>query len=275
MSPPLPPHSFYLVSYPRSGNTWLINCLAMLLGAVKGEAYTQEKSYTEHHGELGPDFNFRCEPRVRPDQPICIKSHDDLVTFATRHPPGPVVYIARDARDCLLSYYFFQQAYPTLHAEVVSYTRIAGQKVLISRGGVDPVFEEESFANFLRTEAPLWAAHVESARCDATVCFTTYEQLKADFHPTLARVAGFLNMPPACTSAEVEKVYHSGFAQVFTGSTRDFFRRGQVGDWKNWFSAAHARLVDDLVGPDLLKLGFETNPGWAAHFVPAKKPATP
>ena len=268
MSPVLPPNSFYLVSYPRSGNTWLINCLSMLLDGVKGEAYTQEKTYTEHHGELGPDFNFRCEPRRRPDQPICIKSHDDLVTFATRHPPGPIVYIARDARDCLLSFYFFQQAYPTLNAEVVSYTRIAGQEVLISRGGVDPVFEDESFANFLRREAPLWLAHVESARRDASVCFTSYEQMKSGFHPTLARIAAFLKIPCACPSAEVEKVYHTGFAQVFTGSTRDFFRRGQVGDWKNWYSLDHARVVDDLIGPGLLELGFERDPEWARHYTP-------
>src|SRR5882757_7481413 len=95
----LPPNSFYVVSYPRSGNTWLINCLTMLLDGVRGEAYTPFKLYTELHGSPAEGFHFWCEPRQRPDQPICVKSHDDLQAFRERHPPAPVIYIARDPRD--------------------------------------------------------------------------------------------------------------------------------------------------------------------------------
>ena len=266
MPTPLPPNSFYLVSYPRSGNTWLINCLTMLLDGVRGEAYTPFKLYTELHGTPGPDFHFWCEPRRRPDQPVCIKSHDDLAAFRRRHPPGRVIYIARDARDSLLSYYFFQQAYA--RGEELGTQRIQGTEVLTSRGAAEPAFDPDGFADFLRREAPAWAAHVASARGAAGVCFLTYEDLMREFEPSLRRALAHLGLPAVRTYAETGQVYHTGFGAVFAGNNRDFFRRGQIGDWKNWFTAGHARLLEDLIGPELRALGFESDPAWAGKYAP-------
>ena len=268
MSSLLPPNSFYVVSYPRSGNTWLINCLTMLLGGVRGEAYTPFKLYTELHGPAGPDFHFWCEPRTRPGQPICVKSHDDLVTFRRRHPPGPVIYIARDARDALLSYYFFRQAYA--QGEELGTKRIQGTEVLTSRGAAEPTFEPGDFTRFLEREAPVWAAHVASARRDPAVCFLTYENLMRDFEPSLHRALAHLGLAPVRSYAETAQVYHTGFGAVFAGNNRDFFRRGQIGDWQNWFEPSHARTLDRLIGAELRALGFEADPGWAAHYQPAR-----
>ncbi len=265
MPPPLPPNAFYLLSYPRSGNTWLLNSLTLLFDCVGGEAYTQDKLYTEHHGELGEPFNFRCAPRRSPDQPICIKSHADMAAYRQGFPPGPVVYVCRDGRDALLSYYFFCQAYPTLHAEQVSVTSIHGTEVQLSRGGCDPVFRADEFADFLRREAPIWASHVRQARQDPGISFVTYEALKADYIGSLNRIIAYLGLPVAKSCAEVEKVYCSGFSKVFSGNTRDYFRRGQVGDWKNWYQPDDVRLLDQLIGRELQELGFETDSKWADH----------
>lgn len=269
MPPVLPPNSFYVVSYPRSGNTWLVNCLAMLLDAVPGEAYTPFKLYTELHGSPEAGFHFWCEPRKRPDQPVCIKSHDDMVAFRGRHPPAPVVYIARDARDSLLSYYFFSQAYAA--GEELGTRRISGTDVLISRGGGEPKFDAADFSAFLRKEAPAWAAHVASARQDPQVCFLTYEDLQREFEPTLRRVVEHLRLPLRQSYEATNGVYHTGFKAVFAGNNRDFFRRGQAGDWKNWYDAGHARLLDELIGPRLLALGFEQDPAWALHYAPSRR----
>lgn len=269
----LPPNAFYVVSYPRSGNTWLINCLTMLLDGVRGEAYTPFKLYTELHGTPGPDFHFWCEPRRRPDQPVCVKSHDELATFRRRHPPGDIIYIARDARDSLLSFYFFQQAYA--QGEELGSRRIQGTEVLTSRGGAEPAFNAEEFMQFIRREAPRWAAHVASARAAADVCFLTYEDLMRDFEPSLRRALAHLRQAPVRSYEETRQVYHTGFGAVFAGNNRDFFRRGQIGDWRNWFEPGHARLLDELIGPELRAFGFESDPAWAAGYVPARTPSSP
>jgi len=273
MSSLLPRNAFYVVSYPRSGNTWLINCLTMLLDGVRGEAYTPFKLYTELHGSPDQGFHFWCEPRQRADQPICVKSHDDLPAFRRRHPPGAVVYIARDARDSLLSYYFFRQAYAK--AEELETKRIHGTEVLISRGASEPVFNPRDFTEFLRQEAPAWAAHVASAKQDGDLCFLTYEELMRDFERCLQQALAHIRQEAVQSYAETKKVYHTGFGAVFAGNNRDFFRRGQVGDWRNWYEPAHARLVDELIGPDLLALGFEQDPAWAAHYRPTRPAAQP
>lgn len=269
MPSPLPPNSYYVISYPRSGNTWLINCLTLLLDGVRGEAYTPFKLYTELHGTPGPDFHFWCEPRQRPDQPVCIKSHDDWNAFQARHPAAPVVYIARDGRDSLLSYYFFQQAYA--QGEQLETKKIAGTGVLISRGANEPSFDAAGFSRFLRAEAPAWAAHVRSGRdAGGRLCYLTYEELMQDFEGTLARVAAHLGLPLARSYAEAAKVYHAGFGAVFSGNNRDFFRRGKIGDWKNWFQPEHALLLEELIGRELREFGFESDPNWARqHLAPA------
>jgi hypothetical protein len=270
MAAVLPPHSFYVVSYPRSGNTWLINCLTMLLDAVRGQSYTPFKLYTELHGNPDPGFHFWCEPRQRPDQPICVKSHDNLPAFRLRHPPSPIVYIARDARDCLLSYYFFQQAFPSAEKEELSNLHIHGTDILISRGGCDPVFRPDDFSDFIRQEAPIWAAHVTSARQSNDVYFVTYEGLTMDFESSLRGVVDYLKLPIVRSYADTQNVYHAGFKAVFSGNNRDFFRSGRIGDWKNWYDPRHARLLDDLIGKDLLDLGFEQDPEWAANYTPVR-----
>ncbi|MBX3750704.1 MAG: sulfotransferase domain-containing protein [Opitutaceae bacterium] len=273
MAEVLPPNTFYVVSYPRSGNTWLINCLVMQLDGVRGEDFPYQLN-TEAHGSPESGFQFWCEPRRRPDQPICLKSHDAIPLFRQRHPPAPIVYIARDPRDSLLSYYFFQQAYPSLTKEEISTTQIHGTQVILSRGSHDPVFRPDEFADFLRRETPAWVQHVTTAHTDRDLAFLTYEELTRDFAGTLRRATDHVRIPVIRTSEEVAKVYHTGFGAVFSGNNRDFFRRGQIGDWKNWYDPAHARIVAELAGRTLFDLAFETDPGWAdRHQGPAARPS--
>ena len=272
MSSLLPRNAFYVVSYPRSGNTWLINCLTMLLDGVRGEAFTPFRLYTELHGSPDRGFHFWCEPRQRSDQPICVKSHDDLPAFRRRHPPGAVVYIARDARDSLLSDYFFRQAYA--RAEELDTQRIHGTEILISRGASEPVFNPQRFTEFLRQEAPRLGGPRQVRQAGRRPLLPHLRRTDAEFRTQPAALA-HIGQEAVQSHEETKKVYHTGFGAVFTGNNRDFFRRGQVGDWKNWYEPAHARLLDELIGPDLLAQGFEQDPAWAASFRPVRPAAQP
>lgn len=42
-----------------------------------------------------------------------------------------------------------------------------------------------------------------------------------------------------------------------------FFRKGIVGDWRNYFTEEHVSLVKELVGDELVSLGYESNQSWA------------
>ena len=43
------------------------------------------------------------------------------------------------------------------------------------------------------------------------------------------------------------------------GST---FRKGQIGGWSEVFLPEHVQAAKEVVGPLLVKLGYETNPDW-------------
>jgi hypothetical protein len=40
------------------------------------------------------------------------------------------------------------------------------------------------------------------------------------------------------------------------------FRKGQIGGWREEFSAEHARAVEEVLGPLLVELGYEAGPNW-------------
>jgi hypothetical protein len=44
-----------------------------------------------------------------------------------------------------------------------------------------------------------------------------------------------------------------------TGRT---FRKGQIGGWRSEFLPEHERAVNEVMGPLLLELGYETDPNW-------------
>lgn len=88
------PDDVYLVSYPRSGNTWTRFLLANLLNADDPASFSNiESRVAEIY--IHPDHELR---RLR--RPRLLKSHEAF------HPGYPrIIYIVRDPRDVAVSFY--------------------------------------------------------------------------------------------------------------------------------------------------------------------------
>lgn len=93
---PLFPDDTLLVSFPRSGNTWLRFLIAGLVFPDRSPSFTN----VEHTIPDSIVLNRRQLARI--PRPRIIKSHE---YFDPRYPR--VIYIVRDPRDVLLSYYNF------------------------------------------------------------------------------------------------------------------------------------------------------------------------
>jgi Sulfotransferase domain len=90
----------FLVSYPRSGNTWTRFLIANLLHPNKSVSFAN----IEH---LIPDCEAMSSRYLkRLSSPRVIKSHEYF-----DHRYKKVVYIVRDPRDVVLSYHSFQRKY--------------------------------------------------------------------------------------------------------------------------------------------------------------------
>ncbi len=93
----------YLVGHPKSGNTWLAYMLGIILNAEKDDEVTlssvsQFVPNIHNHDEKIAQFNHLAAPRVfRNESPV----------FADLYPK--TIYIVRDPRAVLLSYYHHSQ----------------------------------------------------------------------------------------------------------------------------------------------------------------------
>lgn len=252
----LPQHAFYLVSYPRSGNTWLLNSLVMLFGAIRSEARSSFRHYPYSYGTPGHNhFFLRAEDPLDMSRPLVIKSHEVREVYQRLYPKRKCLYLYRDPRDTLLSYYFYMKAFGA--DDDVVFERIGSEAVLTAKTEQSVSFDREEFTEFLKKHAPEWAMHVEAWRAPDDVFTLSYEQLHHHFLDKLAAIATHLDIRPVVSPADVEKEYVHRFRQFLTGDTRHFFRKGIVGDWRNCFSDEHTNIVAEAAGDLLVRLGYE------------------
>ena len=86
----------FIVSYPKSGNTWLRFIIANML--------TKELVTMKNIDEFVPDiYNFKKQINAK-GEPRFIKTHN---VNLKQYPK--TIYIHRDYRDVLVSYYHFQK----------------------------------------------------------------------------------------------------------------------------------------------------------------------
>lgn len=89
------PDDVFLVSYPKSGNTWLKFIFASYIKK-------REVDFNEVHG-IVPEYETQNKKLYHiPIRPRIIKSHS---TYNEKFPR--VLYIIRDGRDVLVSYFFY------------------------------------------------------------------------------------------------------------------------------------------------------------------------
>ncbi|MGC9453705.1 MAG: sulfotransferase domain-containing protein [Phycisphaerae bacterium] len=235
------PRDVFVVSYPRSGNTWVRFLLANLLRARDGKPvdfYTLPLYVPDLHIEEHRDIVRRMEP------PRLLKTHDLPAGYMRR-----VIYLLRDGRDVAVSHYVY----------------------LKSLGRFDG-----SFMEYL--ESPRgprrWARHVSEwldARDDRALLVVRYEDLKSETAGQLRRMAQFAGLPADTEDIEraVERSNFESMRKLQDTNGRPYsnsgqlqqVRKGTAGQWRDWFDDAHIEVFNRCAGDVLRKLGYEDNAG--------------
>jgi hypothetical protein len=235
----------FIVSYPKSGNTWVRFLVGNLLDPERAVTFANLESripdiYTRRHRNL-----------LRSPNPRYLKSHEP---FDPRY--RTVIYIVRDPRDIVLSYYNHQ----------IKFGKVPG----------DFPFDEFTRRFVKGTVAPYgsWSEHVGSwlgAR-RGTEGFLTlrYEDLSVDPLNEVARVASFLKLDvkegdvaTAVQFSSIERLRelerkHAN-QWVSTSGTRtdmSFFRRGKVGAWQKELPQNLQRLIQVAWSDCMRTLGY-------------------
>lgn len=92
----------YLVSFPRSGNTW-VRCMVTTL--LCGVQVTPELIQAVVPDVYVSHLTNTPKPRIRP---LVIKTHAPYIDLSAR-----VIYLVRDGREALKSYYIYAKNFPS------------------------------------------------------------------------------------------------------------------------------------------------------------------
>ena len=217
------PDDTFLVSFPRSGNTWTRFLVCNLINPDNPVTFAQLESRIPEIYYV-PDRRLRAFPRPR-----VIKSHE---CFDPRYPR--VIYIVRDPRDVLISYYEFQ-----LKRRVIS----------------DACSIEEFLPRFMLSEIEpktgCWRDHVVSWTAtrggSRNFLLLRYEDMLSDTPAEATKIAAFLGLDSgaeriaravALSSADrmrkLEKEESKKWsATKKTRQDKPFVRKAESGGWKS------------------------------------------
>lgn len=230
------PRDVFVVSYPRSGSTWVRFLLANL---TRGD---DEPVNFRTLGRYVPDLHIADQWDIirATDPPRLLKTHD-LPKRRFRR----VIYVLRDGRDVAVSHYLY----------------------LCGLGRFDGSFEQFLAAD--KVGPAQWAEHVRAwldARGRRDLLTVRYEDLLADTAGELRRMADFAGL--TCeTDRLTDAVEQSSFAtmrklQDTSGRPYDnaegleHVRRGTAGQWRAWFDQSLLRLFDSRVGEVMRTVGY-------------------
>ena len=242
------PDDTFIVSYPRSGNTWTRFLVANLLHPEEPATFLNIEKWV-------PDSEAQSSRYLkRIPRPRFIKSHQYF-----DHRFKRVFYVVRDPRDVALSYYNFQRKYRQIHDQYPLTTYVgdfvAGR--LISAGW------------------GTWAENVGSwisARSgQSSFLLLRYEDMIANIELELQKIASFLGIEATPevlgetvqrSSAEclrsLERVQSNQWV-----STKDkrpdipFVRSALVGDFRTKLPESAIAEIEAAWAPLMLTLGYE------------------
>lgn len=210
------PDDTFLVSYPRSGNTWTRFLIANLV-------YPAETVTFANIERLIPDASSQSNRAMKQTlRPRIIKTHQ---YFDPRYPR--VLYIVRDPRDLVLSYYSFQR----------KYRQIADDYPLAEY--VDDFVN----ARLISADWGSWgenvASWVSTRQHHSGFLLLRYEDLKSNTRQELVRITDFLRLHPSPEHLE----------HAIEASTPERMRALERVESDQWVATKKHRKDIPFVGP--------------------------
>jgi hypothetical protein len=278
----------WLASYPKSGNTWFRIFLSSLLGDEKEPTDINKISSThgiasarhifdELTGIEASDLSHDEVDIMRPglynrisddsNQTLFIKVHDAYTYLPDNSPLFPpsatkgIIYIIRNPLDVAVS----NSNHNSCTVQQSIETMCDGNHGLCAK--------TKKLKNQLRQKMGTWSGHVTSwaNAQDQDVHVVRYEDMKQSPLETFSAAIRFagLDFGPKDVGAAIQKSSfgemqkqekEKGFKERPIGAP-SFFRKGEVGSWREQLTTEQVRQIIDAHGTVMRKFGYLTEDG--------------
>jgi hypothetical protein len=223
-------NTIFICTYPKCGTTWMQNIVHLLLHA--GEPFPSHLKVDDEIPHLELKGSTYCE-----NHPV-VKTHlPGHLLHWNEH--AKYIVVARNPKDCCVSFYHhtrgFTHHYDYAHGTFDDFFR------RFLNGDVEC---GDYFDHFLS-----WQSHLNNRN----VFFCTYEQLICDIKQVVAQLALFLGI--IIDDNILQKVLRNcSFKSMEQDPQRwsserpmdmpPFIRKGEIGDWHNYFNEEQSKLID-------------------------------
>ena len=268
----------------KSGTNWLSGLLSSHRDIGCYGEYHWQSLVTELESKfrtlpIYQDLNHRAEAREIFENMVkeCLIKKDSsskLLGERTPHTLAPFVLtdvphisIIRDGRDVLVSRAFHLHNYPEVHRLFERIPEMAEENRQFLK---DPWYFQKNPEKLLSHEVLVqesvnwWKNHLEEDRAtcvqypEVPVKFVHYEALHQDVEKYRRELFEFLDVDPSRCS-KIQGHLKPGFSKE---RPRDFLRKGQVGDWRNYFTDNTKIWFKDIGGQELIHQGYEESLDW-------------
>lgn len=234
----------FLVSYPKSGNTWLRFLI--------GNYISGNQCDFNNINLIIPDIHRNPEQCLCIQYPRFIKSHFPFSHHLMTHKYQKVIYLVRDGRDVAVSYYH----HLTRNGKIAGEASFQDYNLIFHQGVIDNFSNWSNHVNF-------WLDYSQ-----AEILLIKYEDMKSQPDVVLEKVLKFSGI-----KIDPEKIKKSIYASDFKnmrkkdkdrksllGHTIDpsmpFVREGVSGVWRNMFTDELHDLFLHIHGSALKRMSY-------------------
>ncbi|XP_035566297.1 amine sulfotransferase-like [Canis lupus baileyi] len=233
----------FIITYPKSGTVWLQQLLSLIYfeehrrGTGKLQTVDQVPFFEYNFRQL--DFGKRPSPRL-------FSTHlpYNLVPSGLKNKKGKIIYIYRNPKDVLSSYFHF------------------GTNVILQVTSTFERFMEQFLEG--RVIGSLWFDHIKGwyeHKSLFNIQFMMYEEINKDLRGSVLKICKFLgkelseeNIDAVMTKATFENMKYDPLANyddiIKTAYGKNvkghFLRKGTIGDWKNHMTVEQNERFDKI-----------------------------